>query len=321
MKIYIIHENEEWLPPFRDALNAKGLPFVEWHITDGKICLTEVPPLGVFFSRMSASAHTRGHSHAPIMTEHLFRWLEMHNRRIINGSSVLKLEMSKIAQYAALQVGGITTPRTVAVVGKANILKAAENFGELPFILKPNRGGKGLGVQLFQNIASLASYLDSMDYEEPVDGTWLIQQYIRAENPFITRMEFIDSRFHYAVKVDTSSGFELCPSDACDIEDVFCPVSEQDSGSPGQPSFQIIENFSDPLIDRLERVLKANQIEVAGVEFIKDAEGRTFVYDINTNTNYNNAAERRANIPETAPARLARFLGHELDKIRTIAAE
>ena len=33
----------------------------------------------------------------------------------------------------------------------------------------------------------------------------------------ITRAEFVGGRFLYAVEVDTSSGFELCPADACTV--------------------------------------------------------------------------------------------------------
>ena len=42
-----------------------------------------------------------------------------------------------------------------------------------------------------------------------------MQRYIRAPEPFITRVEFVGGRFLYAVRVDTSQGFELCPADQC----------------------------------------------------------------------------------------------------------
>jgi hypothetical protein len=66
---------------------------------------------------------------------------------------------------------------------------------------------------------------------------------------------------------------------------------------------------------RLERFLAAAGIEVAGIEFITDAEGRTLVYDVNTKTNYNPDAEMRAGRTGTArsgPGAIAHFLGGEL---------
>jgi glutathione synthase/RimK-type ligase-like ATP-grasp enzyme len=322
-KVYVLHENDEWLPPFRAAFEEAGLPYEEWHLAAGELPFDESPPQGVFYSRMSASAHTRGHAHAPDFTRILLNWLELHCRRVVNGSSALALEVSKITQYAALQAEGIPVPRTRAAVGKAEVLNTAMAFGETPFILKPNRGGKGLGVQLFQEIASLKDYLEGPSYEEPVDGVWLVQQYVRAAEPFITRAEFIGGKFHYAVKVDTSEGFELCPSDACAVEDAFCPAAPEAELPPDRPKFQIIKDFSDPIIGRIEKVLANSGVEVAGVEFIRDAKGDLFVYDINSNTNYNNAAERAAGIAEIAPARLARFLGDALEDIRrqSLAAE
>ena len=69
---------------------------------------------------------------------------------MVNGPGALDLEISKVRQYAALERHGIATPRTVLVAGRGNIRAAArQHFAGQPVILKPNRGGKGLGVQLF----------------------------------------------------------------------------------------------------------------------------------------------------------------------------
>jgi hypothetical protein len=73
---------------------------------------------------------------------------------------------------------------------------------------------------------------------------------------------------------------------------------------------------------RLERFLSANNIEVAGIEFITDIEGRTLVYDVNTNTNYNPDAEARSGRTGTArpgPGAIAEFLGGELVRLRAAA--
>ena len=47
--------------------------------------------------------------------------------------------------------------------------------------------------------------------------------------PLITRAEFIGGQFIYAVEVDTSDGFELCPADACAVGEAFCPAITQAS--------------------------------------------------------------------------------------------
>lgn len=312
-KIYVIHENSEWTTHLTKRLEELQLPYEEWHLDEGIVDLTEAPPEGVFYSRMSASSHTRGHRYAPELTEGVLSWLEEHDRTVFNGTRALHLELSKINQYTALRKQGITVPKTIAAIGRDNILAAAEKIGSTSFITKHNRAGKGLGVQLFHSVEGLKQYLDGSAFEEPVDGITLIQEYIKAPEPFITRCEFVGGKFVYAVQVDTSEGFELCPADACQIGDLFCPVGEE---VEEKPKFQIVEGFEEPIIEKYEQFLKENQITVAGIEFIRNEKGEIFTYDVNTNTNYNSDAEKAAG--KYGMLELAKFLGAQLKTTETV---
>jgi len=326
MQIHVIHENAAWLAPLAQALDAEGLPWSDWFLDRGVFDLSRPPPEGVFYNRMSASSHTRDHRYAAELTAGVLAWLAGHGRRVVNGPRALDLEISKARQYAALDAAGIRTPRTVLVAGKEELAAAARQHfgsgsGDGPVILKPNRGGKGLGVRLFQTAAALADYVASAEYEAPVDGLQLLQQYVRAPvigsiGPLITRAEFIGGRFLYAVEVDTSDGFELCPADQCAVGDAFCPAGEEP-----RAKFTIIDDIDAGLKRRCEAFLAANGIEVAGIEFIRDDSGAAYTYDINTNTNYNPEAEARAG--RSAMTALARFLGAELAQVagRREAAE
>src|SRR6267142_5017771 len=150
MHIHVIHENAAWLEPLARALDAERLPWRQWFLDRGVFDLSAAPPEGVFYNRMSASSHTRDHRYAAELTASVLAWLERHGRRVVNGSRALDLEISKARQYAALETAGIRTPDTVLVAGKELLVAAARRrFAEDPFILKPNRGGKGLGVRLF----------------------------------------------------------------------------------------------------------------------------------------------------------------------------
>jgi len=306
-KIYVIHENEAWVEPLRAAFAAQGLPFEEWFLDKGVLDFSSPPPQGVFYNRMSASSHTRDHRYAAEYTSCVLPWLELHGRRVVNGSRALRLEINKIAQYAELEKAGVRTPRTLAAVGREAIVQEARQF-KGSFITKHNRAGKGLGVRLFHSIEPLEAYVKSALFEDSVDGVTLLQEYIKATEPFITRVEFVGGRFLYAVRVDTSLGFELCPADVCEVGDAMCPVGEKPSAQA--PRFEVIEGFSHPVIERYQRVLAANDVEIAGVEFIADSSGELYTYDINTNTNYNSAAEERAG--KFAMPAVAAFLGREL---------
>jgi hypothetical protein len=308
-QIHVIHENAAWLEPLAKALDRRRLPWREWFLDHGIFDLSQPPPEGIFYNRMSASSHTRDHRYAAELTASVLAWLERHGRRTINGSRALDLEISKARQYAALEDTGIRTPRTVLVAGKELLVEAAQrHFGEGAFILKPNRGGKGLGVRLFLGAGALGDHLDSPDYQSPVDGLHLLQQYIPSPAALITRAEFVGGRFMYAVEVDTSDGFELCPADVCAVGDAFCPAGEQP-----RAKFTIIEDIDSTLKHRFEEFLARNDIGVAGIEFITDAAGAVYTYDVNTNTNYNPDAEARAG--RSAMDILAGYLGAELGRL------
>lgn len=308
-KIHVIHENSEWTRHLTDRLDELNLPYEEWFLDQGTVDLTEAPPEGIFYNRISASSHTRNHRYAPELTESVLSWLEFHDRKVLNGTRALRLEVSKVNQYMALNASGIRTPKTIAAVGKDQIIQAAKKLDKPSFITKHNRAGKGLGVQLFHSIDALKEYVYSDSFEEPLDGTTLIQEYIQSPDHSITRCEFIGGEFLYAVRVDTSEGFELCPADTCQIDDLFCPVGEQEES----PKFQVIDGFDDGIIAEYQAFLRDNKIDVAGIEFIKDSEGVIYTYDVNTNTNYNKDAEAAAG--QYGMLELAKYLGRELDRI------
>ena len=324
-RIHVIHENPDWLPPLATALDQRGLPWTDWFLHEGAWDLAAPPPDGVFYNRMSASSHTRDHRYSAELTAGILAWLTRWGRIVVNGPAALDLEISKSRQYAALEAASIRTPRSIMVAGRSQIAAAAQaHFPGQPVILKPNRGGKGLGVRLFHTIEGLRDYVASPEYETPVDGIQLLQQYVVAPRPVITRAEFVGRRFVYAVEVDTSEGFELCPADVCAIGsadtyiigEAACPVGE----TPGKPEhkFTVLPGIDPALRARLETFLDRAQIDVAGIEFIADETGAPLVYDVNTNTNYNPEAERRAGV--SGMGAIARYLTGLLGEEVAVAA-
>lgn len=315
-KVYIIHENMDWTRHLIKRLDELEVPYEEWDLSTGSIDLTEKPPEGIFYNRMSASSHTRGHRYAPELTANVLEWLEQYNAPVYNGTRALDLELSKVKQYLALNKVGIKTPTTYAASGKEEIVKAAEKLNQFPFIIKHNRAGKGLGVQLLYTIDELKEYVEGPEFEESIDGITLVQQYVQPRDGHIVRSEFINGKFFYAVKVDSSDGFELCPADNCQInfDDAFCPVGEE-AETPSK--FEIQDGLvTEDQIIRYEQFLKDNNIAVAALEFIVDSEGEIYTYDVNTNTNYNPDAEAAAD--KYAMLELAHFLKEELVKAQAV---
>jgi len=337
MKAYVLHENPTWYEPFAAAFDARGVEHEQWPLGDGTLDLAAPPPPGVFWSRASASAHTRGHADAKDHARAVLAWLESWGRRVVNGRRVLELEMSKVDQLTALRAAGFDVPSTIAVVGTQELAAVADKL-PTPFIIKHNQGGKGLGVRKFDSAAALARYLSSEDYEAPVDGITLLQEYVEPAQPFITRVEIVGGEFLYALTADTArGGFELCPADACAIGPAACPadapgalatagatasatasVTDADAASTAEPSlFALRSGFDHPIIDRYLKFAAQHGIGVAGFEFIETADGRMVTYDVNTNTNYN--AEVEAEAPRSGAQQVARYLERLLDEERRTA--
>ena len=316
LKSFIIHENEEWLIPLRKALEKFDVQYEEWLLDDMTINIDQAPPNGIFFSRMSASNYTRNHLHSNQSSNIILTWLENHNRRVINGTNVLKIEFSKVLQQLLLKQSGFKTPKTIVAVGINKIKEAASNLNVYPMIIKPNQGGKGFGVKLINTMNELDKMLEDNLVNSSKDDTWLLQEKISTNEEFITRMEFIGGNFIYSLKVFSKNSFELCPADACEVDlDQFCPVDEINDINNSQPSFFIDDDPDKDLAERLTIFLKKHQIEVAGVEFIRNKDNVPIFYDINTNTNYNLNAEKQSKVNKNGMEEIALFLKLELNKM------
>ena len=306
MKAHIIHENDEWTLPLKIELKNLGVEFEDWHVEKADIDLGKKPPEGIFYNRMSASSHVRGHRYAPEFPATILNWLKKHKKRIINNGNALALEVSKSLQYLRLNEAGIKTPKSIYCNNKDQIIKAAEHFSK-PFITKHNRAGRGLGVKLFKNKDELKTYINGSNFEDSIDGITILQDYIEADPKVIHRVEFINSKFFYTVQVDASESFELCPADACNIEEQFCPTN------PDGNKFMIIKDYENSELINYVNFLKQNEIEIAGIEYMTDTQGTHYTYDVNTNTNYNSVAEKKAGV--FGMKQIALFLKDELQKI------
>jgi hypothetical protein len=311
MRLYVIHENPDWYAPLAAAFDQAGLAHEQWLLGETAVDLTGEPPPGVYWSRMSASAHTRGHPFAKDQTRAVLGWLEAYGRPVVNGRRVLDLEMSKAEQLTALQAAGFDVPRTIAVAGRTELAAAARKL-PVPFVGKHNQGGKGLGVRKFDSHPEFDAYLAGPDYEPPVDGITLLQEFLPAARPEITRVEIVGGEFVYAITADTArGGFQLCPADAC-------AVGSAEGGPGGAPRveqslFALRDGFSHPIVGRYLDFAARHEIGIAGFEFIETTDGRLVTYDINTTTNYNAEIEKAA--PRSALQAVAAYLG------RLLAAE
>jgi glutathione synthase/RimK-type ligase-like ATP-grasp enzyme len=307
MQVHVFYENEAWMPPLREALAGRGLQVKEHFVDGGYVNIHKHPPNGVYINRMSPSAHTRGHQGGVVFVREILFQLEQLGHRVINGSSAFSLEVSKLHQHTAMEVFGIRTPRTIGVIGKQGLKHQARKM-EFPFITKHNQGGKGLGVQLFQDYDSFDVYVDGADFIDSPDNVTLLQQYIKPRNEVVTRIEIVDGRFLYALSASTQQGFELCPADACWPADLL----EREQPPPLFAADSSI-TADDKLVQKLIAFCKAYRLDVAGIEWVENDAGNRYVYDINGTSNYNANVEAKHGIHGMDA--IADLVARELDAV------
>jgi Na+/melibiose symporter-like transporter/glutathione synthase/RimK-type ligase-like ATP-grasp enzyme len=317
-KVYVIHDNPVWVEDLRAALESIHVQYEEWVIgADGvngvAVDMSQPPPPGVFFNRVSPSSHIREKRYACEYTLALLHWLEAHGCRVIDGEDSHEHSVSKVAAYAQLQRCGVRVPRTIFAMGREQMLAAAQNFSGTRFLSKVNRGGSGAGVVLFDSVADFEKYVDSEDFVAPVDGITLIQQFVEPAEPVVTRVELVGSQLLYGLRILTDAEFnpQNCPADSC--AGTNCPLSEGDARAR---KFTVVTDLAErepELVAGYLRFMACNAIEICGIEFAKDAEGLCWSYDVNVNTNYNRSAERRAGIEGAGSMAVATCLGGALD--------
>ena len=125
-------------------------------------------------------------------------------RRVVNDGRALQLEVSKVAQYAALAQYGIRTPRTSrrSAARTSSPRRARCRRRSSPSTTAPARAW----ASAFSRAPRRWRIISQRGIRGSVDGITLIQEYIRSPEPLITRVEFVGGRFLYAVGSTRRSG-------------------------------------------------------------------------------------------------------------------
>jgi hypothetical protein len=105
----------------------------------------------------------------------------------------------------------------------------------------------------------------------------------------ITRVETLGGKYLYAINVyPAADSFDLCPADACQttsgVELVrgACAIDAPKSGMR-------VEGTTPPpeIIEEVERIAQAAQLDVGGIEYlVDDRDGLRYYYDINALSNF-----------------------------------
>lgn len=276
--ITVYYEHPEWHTPLFRELERRGIPYVEaGPKTDFFKLDGQLGESSLFFNRMSPSAYLRGDAAQIPFTLSLLQQLEAAGADVINGSQAFGLEISKASQVSLLQRLGLPTPRTVLLHNPDLAVDAAKDL-RFPILTKPNIGGSGAGIQRFDSEEEISSALADGSLSAGFDGTLLLQEYVEPKDGRITRVEFLNDEFLYAIQIEVGdAGFNLCPADICETER---------SGAQKVGGISYVRP-PEHVIDAVLRIGRAGGMALGGVEYLESAQdGQIYYYDVNALSNF-----------------------------------
>ncbi|XP_046325497.2 uncharacterized protein LOC124110294 [Haliotis rufescens] len=278
-KIIVLHDNPKWFPLVKEALKDYDVITDQWLADEVDIDLTSSPPKNtIFYNRCSPSSHTRGHPLSLEQARVIIKWLRHHDVVVVNSLPAIDIEDSKAFQYLMAKDCGLKIPQTV-FTSKPTKALIEKHFGtDAPFLIKPDRGGHGINIQLYHNVAEFES---EKELPGSYTGLYLIQSYLTPTSG-VYRAEFVGQQFLYVSKATMCDGFSsnYCPDDL------------------PKDRFQILKELDDPVIDKCTKLFQTPGLDNGAVEFIYGPDGVPYVIDVNCNTVYNTKVEIEAGVPQ-----------------------
>jgi hypothetical protein len=277
LPIGVLYEHPLWFEPLFGELDRRGVPYERIHAERLLYDPADAEArYSLVVNRMSPSAWTRGHERALFSTLHYLAYLERIGTPVLNGHDAYLLELSKVRQISLLAELDISHPRTRVIDDPARAVEAAAGL-EFPVLVKPNVGGSGAGITSYASPDELAD----AEIDLGVDGTALVQEQLPAEGDAIVRIEILDGRFLYAIRLLLMPGsFNLCPADYCELPGIADGVSGR-----GLP----VEGFDPPaaVVEDAKRIVAAAGLDLGGVEYLVNARtGEPTFYDVNALSNF-----------------------------------
>jgi hypothetical protein len=281
MTLAIYYEHPEWFGPLFAELDRREIAYdrllAHEHVFDPA---ERRSPYSLIVNRMSPSAYRRGHANAIFSTLAYLGHLEEIGANVLNGYAPYVYEFSKARQLDLLERLGLPYPRARVINSAAQAVRAADGL-TFPVLVKPNVGGSGAGIMSFETPEDLALAAEVNAFDLGLDGTALVQEYLPARGGSIVRVEILNGKLLYAIRLRLEEGsFNLCPADYCRPDSLADGVSGR-----GVP----VEGYEPPtdVVTDVVRIMAAAGIEVGGVEYlVNDRDGRVYYYDVNALSNF-----------------------------------
>jgi glutathione synthase/RimK-type ligase-like ATP-grasp enzyme len=291
LPIGIFYEHPEWFRKLFSKLDQYQLPYQKLHAGFHYFDPQFIQPVySVVLNRVSSSSYLRGHGQSIFYAKAFIAYLEQKGIPVINGSKATEIETSKALQLLLLSRLGLKFPKSIVINHVSQIIDAAKQL-QFPIAFKPNIGGAGAGVIRFNSMPALEEALESNAIDLGIDQTGLVQEFIPVRGGHINRVETLNGKFLYAIKVYTSGeSFNLCPAEICAIPEkpVVEAIGEVCITTAVSKGLKV-EAFQPPthIIQAVEQIVSEAGIHVGGIEYlVDDRNGDELFYDINALSNF-----------------------------------
>lgn len=286
----IFFEHPEWFKPLFAELDRRGVEYCRLPAHEHRFDPAERKcPFALVVNRMSPSAYMRGHGQAIFYTLQYLAYLKEIGANVLHGYDTYVYEFSKARQLGLLHRLGLRYPRARVINHPSEAPAAAEGLA-FPVILKPNIGGSGAKIVRFDTPKDLRAAAAAGTLDLGIDSTALVQEYLPADENSIVRVEVLNGKYLYAIRLFLARGeFNLCPAD-------YCRVSEGGGASASDGPADGVSGRGVPIVrctppagvvEDVKRITRAAGIEVGGVEYLVNSrDGRIYYYDINALSNF-----------------------------------
>jgi glutathione synthase/RimK-type ligase-like ATP-grasp enzyme len=265
--IGIFYEHPAWFKPLFKELEKRRIPFVRIHAANHQYNPAEREvPYNLVVNRVSSSAYLRGNSQGVFHSANYLSHVERLGVSVINGTAAQEIESSKAKQLELLASLGLPFPKTRIINHVNQILPAALAL-RFPIVIKVNLSGSVSSVLRFGSISNLQKAIDLHQISLGNDHTALVQEYIPAKDNTIVRIETLNGKFLYAVKIHTrSESFNLRPT-------------ELTYGSTNHWSVENSKNSirveayspSQKIVEDALRIAKAAHLDTGAIEYVTSA--------------------------------------------------
>jgi len=288
--IAVYYEHPKWFAPLFHELDRRGIAYdkiaVQSHLFDpaAKEC-----PYSVIVNRVSAYPSKASHPNIILYVKQFLSYLDRIGARVINGVESYRIGTSKALQVTLLDRLNLRYPET-RVIHHPGQAPAAASELSFPVLVKPNIGGSGAGIRFFPDMNALNEAVSAGEVDMGIDHTALVQEYIPAKDQTIHRVEILNGKFLYAIRLPmVAESFNYCPADGCLIDAFdYCPVDGAGGAATGNTTSRIA-SFMPPaeIIEDVKRILAASRADLGGVEYIIHRDHRQpYYYDINPLSNF-----------------------------------